>query len=94
MADGHVAGQRVEVALLEDAGDQAEVLGDRDRLVVADSNTGRLLAAVLQRVQPEVRQTGDVLAGCVDAKNSAGFLGVLGPIVQEHFFGKVSCHTE
>src|SRR5690242_10012659 len=54
--------QRVQRRLVEHLRDQAHVLDDDDRLAVADRDTGRLLAPVLQRVQPVVGQLGDFLA--------------------------------
>ncbi len=75
---------------LKTAGDEPEVLGDGHRLVVADSDARRLLTAMLQRVQPEVGEPGDVLAGRVHGEHSAGFLGVLGAIVQERLIANVS----
>ena len=49
--------------------------------MIADRYTGRLLPAMLQRVEAEVRQPSDVLARCVHGEHPAGFLGVLGAIV-------------
>ena len=60
--DREVALQRGEAALVEHLGDEAHVLDDRDRLAVADRDAGRLLAAVLEREQPEVGEVGDRLA--------------------------------
>ena len=42
-----------EAALVEDLGDQAEVLVEHQLVAVADRRAGRLLAAVLEREQPE-----------------------------------------
>ena len=70
----------VEVALVEDLRDQAHVLVDQDLLAVADGDAGRLLAAVLQGVEAEVGELGDlgrVVAGAVtgpDAEDPAGVL--------------------
>ena len=80
MADGDVAGERVEVALLEDPRDEPEVLGDGDGVAVADRDAGRLLAAVLQRVQAEVGEAGDVLARRVHAEDAAGLFGTVGTV--------------
>ncbi len=57
MADRELAGERAQVALGEDLVDQAE-LAPRDDVTVAVGrrDAGRLLTAVLQRVQREVRQ--------------------------------------
>ena len=63
--------------LVEDLRDEAHVLVDEDLLAVTGRDAGRLLAAVLQRVEPEVRQLGDVLTGSPDAEDPAGVLRAL-----------------
>ena len=73
--------QRAEVALVEDLRDQAHVLVDQDLRAVADRDAGRLLAAVLQRVEAEVGELGD-LGGRPgpprpDAEDAAGVLRAL-----------------
>ena len=75
MADREVALERLERGLVEDLGDQAHVLVDQDLAAVADRDAGRLLAAVLERVEAEVGELGDVLAGGPDAEDAAGVLG-------------------
>ena len=70
--DREVALQRREAALVEHLGDEAHVLGDGDRLAVAHRDAGRLLAAVLEREQPEVGQLRDRLAGSVHAEDATG----------------------
>jgi hypothetical protein len=62
------AGQR---RLVEDLGDQAEVLEHHHAAAVADGHAGSLLAAVLQRVEAVVGQLGDVLARRPDAEDAA-----------------------
>ncbi len=79
MADGQVAVQGVQVALVEDLRDQAHVLVDEDLVAVADRDAGRLLAAVLQGVQAEVGELGDLFTGGPDAEDAAGVLGALLP---------------
>ena len=64
-------------ALVEDLGDQAHVLEDEDLAAVADRDAGGLLAAVLQGVEPEVGELGDLLAGGPDAEDAAGVLRAL-----------------
>ena len=75
--DRDVALERVERRLVEDLRDQAHVLVDQDLPPVADRDAGRLLAAVLQGVEPEVGQLGDFLAGGPDAEDAAGVLRAL-----------------
>ena len=77
MADGDVAAQRAQGGLVEDLADEPHVLVDEDLLTVTGGDAGRLLAAVLQRVEPEVRQLGDVLAGSPDSEDTAGILRAL-----------------
>ena len=55
--------------------DQAHVLVDQDLAAVADRDAGGLLAAVLQGVETEVGELGDVLAGGPDAEDATGVLG-------------------
>jgi len=62
MADGKVPAQGLEMGLVEDLGDQAHVLVDQDLRAVADSDAGRLLAAVLQRIEAEVGELGHLFA--------------------------------
>ncbi len=73
--DGDVPRQGVEGRLVEDLGDEAHVLVDEDLLAVARRDARRLLAAVLQRVEPEVGELGDLLAGRPDTEDAAGVLG-------------------
>ena len=77
-AHGDVADQRVERGLVEDLADQAHVLVDEDLLVVTDGDAGRLLTAVLEGVEPEVRDV-PIFAGRPDAEDAAGVLQ--GPVV-------------
>ena len=71
VADRDMAPQARQGRLVEDLGDQAEVLVDDDPVAVADRDAGGLLAAVLQRVQAEVGQLGDLLAGRPDPEHAA-----------------------
>lgn len=63
VADGHVPAQARQRRLVEDLRDQAEILVDDDTRAVAHRDTGGLLAPVLQRVETEVGQVGDLLPG-------------------------------
>ncbi len=71
MPDREVTLERREPALVEHLGDEAHVLHDRDGLAVAHGDPGGLLAAVLERVEPQVRQVRDRLAGRVDTEHAA-----------------------
>ena len=72
VADREVAAQRAQVVLLEDLRDEAErALGDDVAAVVGRGDAGRLLAAVLQRVEREVREARDVVLGPVDPEDAA-----------------------
>ena len=75
VADRQVALERVERRLVEDLGHQSHVLVDQDLPAVADRDAGRLLPAVLQGVEAEVGELGDVLAGGPDAEDAARVLG-------------------
>jgi hypothetical protein len=77
VADGEVPAQRGEGGLVEHLGDQAELLVDHDGGAVGHRHPGGLLAAVLERVQTEVGQLGDVLARRPDAEHAAGVAGGL-----------------
>ena len=71
MADGDVAAQGGQGLLVEHLGHQSEVLEHDDLAAVGDGDTGRFLAAVLQRVEAVVGQFGDFLAGRPDAEDAA-----------------------
>jgi hypothetical protein len=74
--DSHIAGKRIQIAFLEDTGDEAEILGDRHGLSIAYRDTRTLLPTVLQRVKTEVGQARHILPGSEDAKDAARFFGV------------------
>ena len=71
VADRHVALQRPQLLLVEDLGDEAAVAQGGDVAALAGGDPGRLLAAVLQRVEAEVGEAGDVVPGCVYAEDPA-----------------------
>ena len=66
--------QRLQRALVEDLRDQAHVLVDEDLVAVADRDAGGLLPAMLQRVEAEVGELRDLLAGGPDPEDAAGVL--------------------
>jgi diphthamide synthase (EF-2-diphthine--ammonia ligase) len=45
-----------------------------DRSAVRNRDAGRLLTAVLKRVESEVREPGYVVAGCVDSDDATRFM--------------------
>ena len=55
--------QRGERRLVEHLSDEAHLLVHDDPPAVADGYAGRFLATVLQRMQSEVGELGDVFAG-------------------------------
>ena len=71
MADRDVALQAAELLLVEDLGDEPEVAQRRQPALLGDGDPGRLLAAVLEREETEVRQPRDVVAGRADAEDAA-----------------------
>ena len=77
VTDGDVPAQGAQRALVEDLADQPHVLVDEDLLAVGRRNAGRLLPAVLQGVEAEVGELGDLLARGPDAEDTAGVLRCL-----------------
>src|SRR2546421_339626 len=69
-----VAGQTFERLGVEGLRHQAHVLVHPESLAIAGRDPGALLPAVLQRIESEVRQVGDVLTGRVDAEQAAFFV--------------------
>ena len=71
VADRDLAAQAAELLLVEDLGDEPEVAQPRLPPVLGDGDARRLLPAVLQREQAEVRQPRHVTVGGVDAEDAA-----------------------
>ena len=71
MPDRRAPGQGLQLALVEDLGDEAHVAHGEHAPAVADGDAGALLPAVLERVEREVGEAGDVAAGRVDAEDAA-----------------------
>ena len=71
VADRHVAGERPQLLLVEDLGDEPELTQRGDVAALAGGDPRRLLAAVLERVEPEVGEPRDVAAGRVHAEDPA-----------------------
>ena len=80
VADRQVAAQAGQRRLVEDLGDQAEILVDHHAGAVADRDAGGFLAAVLECVEPEVGELRDLFPGRPDTEDAAGILraGLLG----------------
>ena len=71
VADRHVAVERPQLLLVEDLGDEPGVAQRGDVAALAGGDPGRLLAAVLERVEGEVGEPGDVVARRVHAEHAA-----------------------
>ena len=72
VADRHVARQRAQHVIVEHLRDQSLVTDREDRPTLRGGrDPGRLLPAMLQRVQREVRQARDIVAGCVQPEHAA-----------------------
>ena len=61
--DRHLAGERAQLLLVEDLDDEAEVAQGHDVPVLAGGDPRGLLAAVLQRVEGEVREPATSCSG-------------------------------
>ncbi|GEB53209.1 hypothetical protein SCA03_57600 [Streptomyces cacaoi] len=75
MAHRDVTAERAEGRLVENLRDEAHVLEDEDLGSVAHCDTRGLLTAVLQGVQTEIRELGDLFARSPDTEDAAGVLG-------------------
>ena len=71
MPDGHLAAQRAQLLLVEHLVDEALVAHRHDVAALGRGDARRLLAAVLQRVEGEVGEPGDIRAWSVDAEHAA-----------------------
>ena len=71
VADRHVAVERPQLLLVEDLGDEPGVAQRGDVAALAGGDPRRLLAAVLERVEREVGEPGDVVPGGVDPEHPA-----------------------
>ena len=74
VADGQMAGERGERAVVERVRHQTRVLDHGDGGTVAHGHARRLLPAVLQREQPEVGEVRHRLTGGVDTEDPARLL--------------------
>ncbi len=71
VADRDLAVQAVELLLVEHLRDEPEVAQGGEAATLRDRDPRRLLAAVLEREEAEVREPRDVVSGCVDAEDAA-----------------------
>ena len=74
VAHGHVTLEGFEVAFVEHLGDKPHVLVHEDLLAVRGRDARGFLPAVLERVQPEIGQGGNVFPWREYAKNAAFIL--------------------
>ncbi|GAA4681299.1 hypothetical protein GCM10023324_39210 [Streptomyces youssoufiensis] len=77
MPHGDVAAEGAEGGFVEDLRDQAHVLEDENLGAVAHCDARGLLSTVLQRVQPEIGEFGDLFTRSPDTEDAAGVLGAL-----------------
>ena len=72
MADRKIPFQRAELVLVEHLGDQALVANRHDPAATRrGGDPGGLLAAMLKRVEREVREIGDVVSRRKDSEDTA-----------------------
>ena len=91
VADGVVAGERLQRLVGEDVGHEPGLLVHPGPVAVADGDAGGLLAAVLQGEQPEERQLGDALAvRRRDPEHPALFYGCVVDDVELPFWTRVA----
>src|SRR5262249_6394754 len=71
MADRDLPLQAVELLLVEDLRDEAEIAQRGEAAVLGDGDPRGLLASVLQREEAEVREARDIALGRVHAEDAA-----------------------
>ncbi len=74
VADREMAAQPRELAFVEHGGDEAHVLHDGDQVAVADRHARRLLAPVLEGVEPVEGEVCDIAPRGIDPEDAARFL--------------------
>jgi hypothetical protein len=70
MPDREIAAQAGQGGFVEDLRHQAEILVDDDAGAVADGHAGRLLAPMLQRIEPVVGELGHIFARGPDTEDT------------------------
>jgi hypothetical protein len=71
VADRQLAAEAREVLLVEHLRDEAEIAQGGQPALFRYGDPGRLLAAVLERVQAEVREPRDITAWSADPEDAA-----------------------
>jgi hypothetical protein len=71
VGDRERTAQARQTALVEDLGDEAQFLVQHQLLAIADGDTGRFLAAMLQREHAECGHSGGICAGHHRAEDAA-----------------------
>ena len=77
LPDRHVAGERLEAPLVEHRGNQAQLTPRGDVPALAGRDAGRLLAAVLERIEREIGEPRNVQLRGVDTEYPALVAGTL-----------------
>ena len=70
MTNGGMTLQHAKIIFAEGLADQSEMRMRDDSLTVRGGDAGAFLAPVLERVETEKGQPGDILTGSVDAENT------------------------
>src|SRR5439155_21747546 len=78
VSDGLAAVERVDRLAIEDLADQSQALVQVELRTIAGGDPGRLLAAMLQRVQAQVSEPADRLTGGEDTDHAALFARAMG----------------
>ena len=77
MADGDLALETAQVLLVEDLGDEAHVPEHGEAPAVGHGDARRLLPAVLEGEEPEVRDARDVAVRRANAEDTTHLVGQL-----------------
>jgi hypothetical protein len=75
VTDRDVTLERTERGLVEDLGHEAHVLEDEDLGAVAHRDSRGFLAPMLEGVEPEVSELGDLFTRGPDSEDAASVLG-------------------
>ena len=89
VADCDVAAEPAENLFVEDGAEQTHLLVRSDRPAVSRRDTGRLLSAMLQRIQRKEREAGCIASGCEDS----GYPAHLTPLYQAASL-KIACRRK